>query len=896
MRIRLKRFAAGAAALAVSASMLLSFSYAFSAQTDSSDVLVENIYDYSSLNTVTLGEAGYIDVEDDSFVVNLDGAKTDIRFFGVDVSLTREGLPADDQHISDMLAQLAYQGCNLIRFKDCYAYFMLSANTLDENKMILLDKLLAEARNRGMYVAFDMFTLSSLNADGISMLVDNDVIGRAERFFRRFFDRVNTINGQYYATDTVIAFIKYVSDAAVGWQPAGTDSAAKYGAQLQPAFNAWLLEKYTSKSELDRAWRNPDGTPVLADNEDPKKGTVAIGAFATGGELTAPADATGYARTADFYAFLGAYAQQQFDSMVTYCRDFGYRSPILCTDMTANTPLNLMFSGQGAATSKSLAYIDGLSISDAMQQVAAGEISQKPYVLSFDTSAAGASKIDFYTKLMLYTSMQGVDALMLSNYSYNASTSYNVRDDAQIWSRTGLMATIFRYRLAKEALNQAEIVYTHNDNAMENGNYGKASGLFPLITAVGNAYVASEYTGEADVAVSSGNSSSGTYTKAERAIIQSYESYTSAGYNDSKKESWYNSQGLKSAIEPGEIGGKEVYIGENKAILPTGTLENTDELTQALAQLGMIDDTIGYKDGVYVSDTEQLKYTADTDTLVADCNRISVFCGELSGTMETENITISGFSGRGTVIVYALGSGVTSANAMGYRISAVDASGAPISGSVTINREDTTISAYNVGADGLASDSLEVAGEANVMTVKVNGTSTDSLISLKDVDVDAALEGYDIYAAYPDRSLIALFVVIPGVSILIVAYILILWAERRKVLHEAALRKATLEKKMKQRSFTVQTFKRAEEKSEEELLGGKVIRMDSGKLYPYEVYDTVEEENVDPKWRFKFDLTPSPDRRVVRITAEQEQQVLAQNEKMEAVKDSSEPEKPESNK
>lgn len=884
MRIRLKRFVAGVAALAVSVSMLLSFAGSFSAaETDVKD----NIYDYSNLNTITLGEAGYIDIEDDSFVVNLDGVKTDIRFFGVSYSLSKEGLPSDDQQLNTMLNELAYQGFNLIRLTDCYAYFMRSANELDEAKMILLDKFLAGLRDRGMYVEFDMFTPASLGADGIAMLIDDNVIGMVQRFFRRFLDRVNTINEQYYATDTVIAMMKYVSGAEIGWQPTGTDSVAKYSAALQSPFNEWLLTKYKTRVELNNAWKNPDGTAVLGANEDPKTGTVVIGSFATGAELTPPADATGYARTADFYAFLCDYAQQKFDSIIAYCRNLGFRSPIICSD-TSTSALSTLLSGLGGATAKNMIFTDGATIESIMQQAVDGVISQKPFVLAFDFSANISAKTDFYTKLIAYSSFQGFDSFILENYSFQGyGATYNVKNDILIWPQTGLMATIFRHRLSKEAINQAEVVFTHNDLAMEKGNYGKMSGLFSMITAVGNSYTATDYSDKtADIVVSSGNSASGNYKLAPNAIIQSYEPYTSPSYNNSKKESWYNSQGLKSAINSYDINGKEVYIGENKAILPTDVISTPEELTEVMLQLGVIDNTVGFIDHTYVSDTDQLQYNVQTNTLIADCNRISIFSGELTGTHETENISISNFNGRGTVIVYAVGEGVSSANAMDFHVFAVDETGGAIRGTVSIKRADTTIEAFGVKDDGTTADNIEssIDKSAELLTVNVDGTKPDYLIKLKDIDVDAALEGYDPEGAYPDRSKIMLIILIPGISVLIIAYIIILYMEKRKVMHEAKLRKATLEKKMKQRSFNIQTFKRAEAKTEEELLGGKVIRMDSGKLYPYEVYDEVEEQNVDPKWRFKVDFTPAPSKRVVRITAEQEKQVLEHNAKIEAAK------------
>ena len=89
---------------------------------------------------------------------------------------------------------------------------------------------------------------------------------------------------------------------------------------------------------------------------------------------------------------------------------------------------------------------------------------------------------------------------------------------------------------------------------------------------------------------------------------------------------------------------------------------------------------------------------------------------------------------------------------------------------------------------------------------------------------------------------------------------------------------------MKQRSFHVQTFQRAVEKEDTT----NTVLLNSGKRAKYEVYDPQEEENVDPKWRFNVEWTPAPEKRVIRITKEQEEQVLAHNDQLEKEKEAEE--------
>ena len=877
MRNGLKRFIAGVAAAAISVSIFASISFAISAEeTD----LTTNILDYSSLNTVSLGETGYIDVDDDGFVVNLDGSKSSISFFGVDYSLSSNGLPTTDEQLSQMLGELSRHGVNLIRLQDCYSYFMLSANELDENKMVLFDRFLAALRDHGMYVELDMFTQASLGANGIAMLIDDTVIARAERFFKRFLDRVNTVNGQYYATDTVIAFIKYVSDSSIGWISSGDDVSA-YSATLQPLFNKWLLEKYEDRASLYTAWKNADGSAVLGADEDPEKGTVAIGSFAVGGELTVPQDTTGYIRTADFYAFLCEYAQTKFDELVAYCRSLGYRSPVICSD-TSIGPISTELSALGGVSAKNITYTSDMTVQTAMQQAVTGAVSGMPYIVSWDLSADLPAKTDLFTKLVSYSSMQGFDAFIVGDYSLNDTAGvYNVKNDTNIWPQSGLMATIFRYHFVKEAQNQVEVVYDRYGKMMEKGMFGSAGSPAALISKVGFSYMDTEYDGNGDIVIASGNSASGIYEEAKTAIIQSYENFTSPAFYDTKKESWYNRQGLLSAIDSFDIEGKEVYIGEGKAILPTGMIESVSEYTSVLRTLGVFDDTMGAVGDTIVSDTNQVTYNLQTDSMVVDGNRVSIFSGDLSGDLSTENISISGFSGRGTIVVYGLGEGVSSETASEFQIYAVDENGNPgLTGEVRIKRADSTISAYKVGADGIVtSDALESNSDdaADLLTIRLDGSNAYYMARIADVDLDASLEGYDIEAPFPDRSMIMVIIFVPGIIILVIAYLILLYMDNRKVKHEAALRKATLEKKMKQRSVHVQTFQRAVEKEDTT----NTVLLNSGKRAKYEVYDPQEEENVDPKWRFNVEWTPAPEQRVIRITKEQEEQVLAHNKQLE---------------
>ena len=86
-----------------------------------------NLFDYTNLITKTYGDRGHIDVDSGNFVVNLDGVKSDIRFFGVRYDIAKEGIPTGDR-LNNMVSELAAHGYNLIVIDDVYSVLKNSSN------------------------------------------------------------------------------------------------------------------------------------------------------------------------------------------------------------------------------------------------------------------------------------------------------------------------------------------------------------------------------------------------------------------------------------------------------------------------------------------------------------------------------------------------------------------------------------------------------------------------------------------------------------------------------------------------------------------------------------------------------------------------------------------------
>lgn len=795
-------------------------------------------FDYTYLtNNGQAGEAGYIEVDGGDFIVNRNGMTSDIRFYGIEYDMSKNGIPTGED-LNTFLTDIISHGYNLIVLKDVYKVLKNSDN------FEAFDNFLAATYKKSMYVGIEMFSKESLATTSGGLLYDKAALARAKTFFKKFLTRKNLARSDkdlnfYYYQDTTIAFIKLFDDFDIS-------SDVSLFPSLKEPFNEWLAEKYGSREMLESRWLNSEGVTILGADENFTRKTVNVPT--TPLNIVLNADVTGYQRQADFGAFLAAHTEKTLNSLIASIREYGYRSPVILSD-NSSSAFNSRVSGCGDAAYGELNYTETMTLRDAMGLASRGAIGEKPYILKWNASVGNTNKISNLFNLASYSSYQDWDILITGEYSRFAEDITAVNNVKEIWDQTGLAAVFFRHRAIAPSFGLTfGVAYSDYDMTMDFGDYGYINNVSSMIAKTENLFYGENFTVNPhyDVVISAGNTSTGNFAGAASAketgtkvIIQSLYPYQDATFfpQHMNKEFWYNDQGIISTKDRfvENIGNYDVYFGEGKAIFPEGHIESVEMLAKIFDRLNLT----AYKNmndkndvaclsssNLIVSDNSRLYYNNDTDSVVGFGSRFFMASGDLkneslsnvydaylkryyydSTTEESERdikVKVSDLSTDGTIAVYALGDGVNNENADEFIVYASSFDDKQkLKGIVTILRENTEIAAYGITPTGDKADNAlktksKVIGGAGVMTVELDGNYDYYLIQLKEAEIDAALEGYDPNDSIPPRQNLFWYIVIPAIFFLVVVYSGILISDNLKVKRaeriRIATRKATLDK------------------------------------------------------------------------------------------------------
>lgn len=801
-----------------------------------------NFFDYTNLITKTYGDRGYIDSDEGNLVVNLDGTKSDIRLFGLRYDIAKEGIPTGDA-LTNMINDMTSHGYNFVMVDDVYSVLKNSSD------FSAFSEFLGGLYEANMYAGIGLFSTSSLVVNKTSRgaaVLDRDTVRRAQAFIKRFFGTKNAVRSDEnitvtYADDTTIAFVTYCSDLDVG-------ADAVCYSDLRSDFNEWLLEEYGSTDVMRGIWLNELGECILGENENAKRGTIAVPTEPVG--ITYSESGTGHQREADFGRFLISYVETQFATIKDLMRSCGYRSPVILSDNDSSA-FNVCISGVGDVARGDFAFTPDMTVNEGVAQAALGTVADKPYIVTWNTSAVSGDEnatkatdsefISEFISLVSYASYQGWDAFVVGNYSPTDENATN--KNSALWENSGLMATLFRHTAVAASYGSGfGIGYSGYDTVMDFGKFKSSTLSSVLMAKTENVFFNNDYTANSNfkVIMSSGNTASGSYVGANstkdtgtKAIIQAWYPYQNATFAESfmSKKTWYNDQGLVSTrdrvIE--NLDGVDVYFGEGKAIVPDGMLESPKQLATALDRLGFTsyrnsDDSsdVGCysSDGFVITDNGRLFYNESSDTVIGFGTRYFLANGDLSdetlnaaytaylnryyygSSTESEyrnlKVSASGVSGNGTIAVYALGSGTNNETASRFLVFAQSADGTPLTANLKLVRENTVYKAYGIRRDGtvgmkgaLLNPDNTVSDSSGNMNLTLNGEYDYYLITLEETDLDASLENYDPNLSIPEAQNLFWYIVIPAVFFLIVVYSAILISDNLKIKREERLRVAT---------------------------------------------------------------------------------------------------------
>ncbi len=239
---------------------------------DSEDTFIS----LSDLLDKPAGRFGHVTIGSDGHLY-VSGKR--IKFLGVNICGS-SAFPSKDE-ARKIAARLAKFGINIVRFHHMDApwesfniFDPLSGGTrrLNENALDRLDYFIAMLKENGIYVDLNLLVSRQLSsADGLPSEI-NGISWKDQQILGFFFDAVTNLHREYarhllthynpytnskYADETSIAIVEIINEQGLlqGWLGGVIDGfPAVFRKSLREKWNAFLLEKYDSTENLQRAW------------------------------------------------------------------------------------------------------------------------------------------------------------------------------------------------------------------------------------------------------------------------------------------------------------------------------------------------------------------------------------------------------------------------------------------------------------------------------------------------------------------------------------------------------------------------------------------------------------------------------------------------------------------
>lgn len=500
-----------------------------------------------------------------------------------------------------------------------------------------LDYLVYQLKKKGIYIQFDLFSMREFEkGDGIT----DDTCNNATEFNQRLielqkkyahdlFMHFNPYTKSKYADEPTIALIDIVNERSLFW--IGSHScyilSKGYMDELTSKWNEWLTKKYTNRQNLANSWTDETKQCALRSEEDPLKGTVFFPSSICG-MTTWQRDYTGRlspARVNDASLFISEIQSQYYEEMCSYLRSIGVKTLITGTNLHHGGPADLKSNakldfvdmhsywtppvGPHQVSVKNPINVSTVPMvkanpfecgdircnqSNAISYIASAKVNGKPQATTESGTCYPAEyRAEGPLLMAAYACLQDWDALIRHVYNHSGEIQDSMHmhfatinvDPAVIglWPTAALM---FLRSDIQKATTLVQIGHSNVDTFYSQNNqyglqYGTPFGFLPFISRVENVFFDDVYTGEADVVISSGRSSSGSYHNAKHAIVFSenpwadlynkkQNPYPAIARNDDKwlyklfleKSNSWNIKGIDSALAD-----SAVFISDTKELV-----------------------------------------------------------------------------------------------------------------------------------------------------------------------------------------------------------------------------------------------------------------------------------------------------------------------------------------
>ena len=486
-----------------------------------------------------------------------DGTRA--RFFGINVA--KDSVFQPPEVIDRAIAAIARAGFNLVRLHHVddeggLLPAALAGQTprIARDRLETLDYWVAGLKTHGIYVCLDLLDFRTFREE--EGVPSGPALGRGAKpyaFFnerliqlqRRYaqellFDHINVHTGLSYAADPAVCMVELCDENGLFHQRKRLGAlVAPYGEELVRRWNYWLLATYGSRDKLAQAWTDETRECSLCDDEDPRRGTVALPGVSEG----APEEA---ARMADRGTFFADLHREYFRGMVSFLRARGLRCPIsavsepdwlpdlwasaqeldfIATNYYFDHPyyrpgsewqLPAFFTGQNV-----LGGADGDSFAAT---VAACRVPGKPIVIRewgvcWPNPWRGAGMLE----ATAYACLQDVDAMILFTLDTRADMRklgfFDVRSDPLRWGLASVCARMYLSGQLEPARHSAAIHHSEGDVFLANGGAAPAA-IHQLgrVCRVSNLLGDEASASPGDITIASGRAADAEYS-GERTVI-----------------------------------------------------------------------------------------------------------------------------------------------------------------------------------------------------------------------------------------------------------------------------------------------------------------------------------------------------------------------------------------
>jgi hypothetical protein len=583
-----------------------------------------------------------------------------------------------------------------------------------------LDYMLHCLKQRGIYIQLDLFCYRGfLPADGLDYpddmmkyfkqanVFNRRLIELQKEYAKQYLTHRNPYTGLRYVDDPAVALVQVMNEDGIFWYEGRDDiGLPSYRKELDGRFNCYLLAKYGSRKALDLAWTKDDGTRCLLEDEDPVDGTVRRLPHLEGTQMYVDWNA-GYrgmespVRYADYTEFLTR-VQLDFSREM---RDYLVWLGVKC-------PINISNHAQGAADIYSLDRYADVNMDNAywnhpdtvrqdrpryhdmnmvetdprrtvvdspfklnlVTRLNHDRVAGKPFVAGEWNILYGTDfRSDALPMVAAYAGLQDWDGMVLYAYHHadamekyddsKLDAPFNLYNDPAVWGQVGLCSFLFQKMLVRPGRNRLEVCYSERDLYAVPRNWIAPYGYASYVSRVAAAFMGLKYAGNADVALASGNTPTGDYRGAKRALVFSRSRHTDGA------EKY---EGIESFLEMHRHAGKSFEVVEDGDSVDSDCRNYSKILDAALKKWGLLSAGQGLVDDKkLVSDTGELEFDFTRGVFRIHTPQVKTISGNIKGSVslgeygfevENERMTISLLSldGRDTdrskhVLLVALG-------------------------------------------------------------------------------------------------------------------------------------------------------------------------------------------------------------------------------------------------